>query len=112
VSLTDVRNTDLSDYTGELSARTTVRVTDRAAGPLTLADVGLPATVPCAATAGTAGATCALDTTLDALLPGVVDEGARAIWELAGFEVLDGGPDGDAGTPDNSPFARPGVLVP
>jgi hypothetical protein len=89
-----------------------VRVTDRATGPLTLADVGLPATVPCTATATAAGASCALDTTLDALLPGVVDEGARAIWEVAGFEVLDGGPDGDADTPGNSPFARPGVFVP
>ena len=103
VALSDVRNADLSDYAGELQARTVVRVTDRAGGPLTLADLVLPATVPCSATGAAAGATCGLSTTLDALTPGLVDEGARAIWELGGFEVLDG---------TGAIFARPGVFVP
>jgi hypothetical protein len=112
VSLGDVRNADLTDYTGELQARTTVRVTDRADGPLTVADLDLPVTVPCAATAAAAGANCAITTTLDAVTPGLVDEGARAVWHLGAFEVLDGGPDGSAATPDNAPFARQGLFVP
>ncbi len=113
VSLTDVRNrAGLDDYTGDLEARTTLRITDRASGMLTLEDLTLPVRVPCAATAASAGATCSVSTTLDALTPGLVDEGARAVWQLGAVEVLDGGPDGDAATPGNAVFARQGVFVP
>ena len=45
-------------------------------------------------------------------MPGVVAERARAIWELGQVEVRDGGPDGDADTPDNAVFARQGIFVP
>ena len=71
-------------------------------------------TVPCSATADTAvGATCTSDTTADALLPGSVIEGKRAIWELGRVALLDGGPDGLASTPaGNSAFAVQGVFVP
>ena len=73
----------------------------------------MPATAPCSATAdANVGATCNLTTTLDALTPGVVQEGARAIWQLGQVEVLDGGPDGDADTPDNAVFARQGIFIP
>jgi hypothetical protein len=113
ISLTDVRNrAGLSDYTGELQARTLVRITDRADGILTLGDLALPVTVPCAGTAGASGATCALSTTLEALTPGLVDEGARAIWQLGRVELLDGGPDGDADTPGNGVFATQGIFIP
>jgi PKD repeat protein len=114
LELGDVRHaSDLSDYGGELEARTTIRVTDRAGGPATLAPVALPVAVPCSTTVSEAiGATCALSTTFDALMPGIVNEGARALWEIAQLEVLDGGPDGDVGTPDNSLFAKPGIFVP
>jgi hypothetical protein len=110
----DVRNvSDLSDYGGELEARTTIRVTDRASGPATLEPVALPVAMPCSTTVSEAiGATCALSTTFDALMPGVVDEGARALWELARIELLDSGPDGDVATPDNTLFATPGIFVP
>jgi hypothetical protein len=110
----DVRNaSDLSDYGGELEARATIRVTDRAGGPATLEPVALPVAVPCSTTVLEAiGATCAVNTTFDALTPGVVDEGARALWELARLELLDSGPDGDVATPDNTLFAAPGIFVP
>ena len=117
--LSDVRNAgDLSDYTGELQARANVRITDRSNGesesqPGTVQDLLLPATVQCAATsAATIGGACNLSTTLDAIWPGVVREGARSIWQLGQIEVLDGGPDGDVDTPGNAVFARQGVFIP
>jgi hypothetical protein len=113
ISVTDVRRrADLADYTGTLLARTTTRITDRAAGNATVADVALPVVVPCVATPAGIGATCAVNTTLDALNPGTVDEGARAVWELGAVALEDAGPDGDVITPDNTVLARPGLFVP
>jgi predicted acyl esterase len=117
VAATDVRNQgDLSDYTGELQARTSVRVTDRYNGPgrnepATL-DIVVPVTVPCAATGGTAGGTCSVTTTLDTVVPGMVPEGKRSVWELGAIEVYDGGSDDVAATPGNTLFAHQGVFVP
>jgi hypothetical protein len=70
-------------------------------------------TVPCAGTADTTvGATCAVTTTADSVLPGTVNEGKRAVWQLGQLEVFDGGADGLASTDDNTLFARQGVFVP
>jgi hypothetical protein len=117
--LTDVRvAATLADYTGELQPRPAIRVTDRRNGAAanekgTLGDLTLPVTAPCGATANAnVGATCALTTTLDALTPGIVQEGARAIWQLGTVEVMDGGPDGDVDTADNELFARQGIFIP
>ena len=49
---------------------------------------------------------------MEAITPGMVREGARAIWQLDQVEVLDGGPDGDVDTPGNTVFMRGGVFVP
>jgi len=117
--LSDVRDkTTLADYTGELQPRATVRMTDRRNGPAanetgTVEDLVLPATVPCAPTLDAGiGAACNLTTTLDALTPGLVREGARTMWALAPVEVYDGGPDGDVETVPNQVFARQGLFVP
>ncbi len=113
VSITDVRRrANLADYTGGLQARTTVRVTDRVDGTSTISDISLAVEVPCAGTPAGIGSTCSVDTTLDALNPGVIDEGARAVWQLSSVELLDGGPDGNTATPDNTVFARPGIFIP
>ena len=119
VSLTDVRRqADLDDYSGELEANPTLRITDRQSGatgdePATVSDLAFPVTVPCAGTADTTvGATCAITTTVDSVLPGTVSEGKRAIWELGQIEVFDGGSDGLASTEDNTVFARQGIFVP
>jgi hypothetical protein len=119
VSLTDVRRqSDLEDYTGELEADPNLRITDRQSGaasdtPTTVGDLAFPVTVPCAGTADTTiGATCAITTTADSVLPGTVSEGKRAIWQLGQLEVFDGGPDGLASTEDNTVFARQGIFVP
>jgi hypothetical protein len=121
-SLSDVRTEGgtFPDYTGELQATTLARITDRLNGPAetnsaTVTDIAFPVTVPCTATGGAAniGATCAITTSFDAVVPGTVIEGKRAVWELGQVEVYDGGPDGDVDTPaGNSPFAKQGIFVP
>jgi hypothetical protein len=109
---TDVRRRDtLGDFAGELRARVTVRATDGWNGPdagggsdaATVTDFPLEAPLPCAPTAAPEGATCTTQTTIDALAPGAVREGVRAIWELGPAEVLD---------PDGRPFLAQGLFVP
>jgi hypothetical protein len=107
-TLTDVRaRPALLDYSGDLQFRPEFRLTDRegAGGPTaTLQDVVLPVAVPCTVTLDPAsGAICSLATTLDALTPGLVKEGARAVWQLRSAEVRDA---------DDHVFARPGLFIP
>ena len=120
VAVTDVRRQGtLADYTGELGVAQAVQITDRLSGP-SAAD---PATVqpsvfrfavPCAATAGTSvGGTCSLQSSFNAIVPGAVVDGKRAVWELNGVDVFDGGTDDQAATTsDNTLFERQGVFVP
>ena len=105
---------DLSDYTGQLMLSTELRVTDQAGSvPATMENLPFTATAPCVLTADpTLGGQCDLDTTADSLVPGMVPEGARTIWELGPVRVYDGGPDGDTSTVGNSVFATQGVFVP
>jgi peptidoglycan/xylan/chitin deacetylase (PgdA/CDA1 family) len=119
VAITDVRRrTDLSDYTGELAAIPGIRLTDRLNGSQlnqtgTTSDFTFDFAVPCAATSDTGvGSTCSVSTTADALRPGMVKEGSRAIWALGKVLVDDGGPDGLAATQDNTHFAAQGVFAP
>jgi Tol biopolymer transport system component len=122
VSITDARKkSDLSDYTGQLQLTSDLRITDRdnthnpgVPGPGTVQDTTLPATVPCAATGDTGvGATCNLNTTFNALYPGLITEGQRSIWELGQVKVYDGGADGLASTMgDNTLFMDQGIFIP
>jgi len=127
MTLGDVRNrASLSDYTGELEVTMDLRLTDRFNGA---ADAGgvHPATgfdqphfssrvrftVPCAPTADTStGGLCGLDTSADAVLPGVAREKQRAMWQLGQIRVYDGGDDGAAVTDGNTLFAVQGLFVP
>jgi hypothetical protein len=115
VSISDVRlASGLADYTGEVDGETTVRMTDRNGGtPTTVQDWVLGMSIPCFATPDPAiGATCALATTLEALVPGAVSEGQRTILDLSQVNVKDGGADGLASTEPNAQFMRQGVFVP
>ena len=56
---------------------------------------------------GTGGA-CALITSFDALVPGLIKERKRTIWQVGQIEVRDGGEDGAASSDDNTMFARQG----
>jgi hypothetical protein len=120
VNMSDVRKkADLSDYAGEVSVNTSLRMTDRnnggAAGndPATAFDVPFPVTVPCSATTDTTiGGDCSVNTSFDAILPGTVVENARQNWQLTGFQVFDGGSDGLVSTSPNTLFATQGVFTP
>jgi hypothetical protein len=114
LSITDVRKlSDLTDYGGQLAGRPRIRLTDKVAESSTISDFDLELTVPCTATSDTTtGASCSLLTTADAVKPGMVKEGARAIWALEKAVVDDGGPDGVASTHDNTPFAVQGIFAP
>ena len=70
----------------------------------TVTDTTYPFPVPCAATGdATIGSTCAVDTMAEALIPGVADEGARAVWEVGQVSVHDGA---------GNVFMREGIFVP
>jgi hypothetical protein len=119
-----------SDYAGRVLTTTTLRITDRdnGMGPgggtdaATVADVPLEVPADCTPTAGTeAGATCALSTTLDSLIPGIVKERNRSLWEMGTIALRDAGPNGTgygAGCPrtcgdgDEAVFMRQGVFIP
>ena len=117
-ALTDVRNrSDLSDYTGDLQALLSLRITDRFNGadndePATAMDVPIPVDVPCSATTGPEGAACSVTTSVDAVTGGIVREARRAVWGLGPVKVFDGGADGDADTLDNTLFAVQGAFAP
>jgi hypothetical protein len=119
-SITDVRmKGTLTDYAGELQVDQQVQITDGFNGPGqdepgTVQATPFNLTVPCAATASaTTGGSCALSSTFDAIVPGSVAGGGRAIWELGQVQVLDGGVDGLVSTAaDNTVFERQGVFVP
>jgi hypothetical protein len=120
-SLTDVRNlTDLTDYAGQLQVRLPIRITDLdnpppsgGSGAGTSQDATFAFTVPCTPTADPAlGSTCSVSTTANAVTPAAIKESDRTIWQLGQIVVLDGGPDGQVATNDNTVFARQGVFVP
>ena len=104
------------DYTGELRLEAGNRITDLSSpdefgdpDPLgaTVQDASFPSTVPCAATPETdRGGDCSISTSANALLPGSVLDGKRAIWALAGIRVLDGGAAGMPTPPATTHFSR------
>ena len=110
-SLNDVFNKDLSDYTGTLRASISVQITDKSntpnpggPGPATVQPFPLQFDIGCGATADpNAGSNCMLSTTMNAVQPGAVVSGRRAIWELGQAKVYDGA---------GGLFAVEGVFVP
>jgi hypothetical protein len=122
LDITDVRRqSDLGDYTGGVEAQWILRMTDRwnaaaaGGGPdaATVLDVPFPLRTTCAATADTTiGGHCTVTSTLDAVIPGMIREGKRAVFQFDQVAVIDGGPDGDVTTSPNTRFLRQGVFVP
>jgi glucose/arabinose dehydrogenase len=118
--LSDVRRkSDLLDYTGQLRALPTFKITDRYNGPgldtpATTAQASFPFTVACSATPSISiGSDCNLTTSADAVMANSVREGGRSIWELGQVQVFDGGADGMASTTgDNTLFAVQGAFAP
>jgi hypothetical protein len=119
VTLADVRNRpSLTDYVGRVTMRTSVKITDNSNAvetpePATVQTINYSAPVDCVSTVDTSiGSTCTASTTADALVPGTVIEGRRAIWELGQIEVKDAGPNAIAGDGDDATFLRQGIFVP
>ena len=109
------------DYIGELEATADLRVTDRfngvdaggGADAATVVDFPFPVTIQCSGTPDDVGGACAVATTANAIVPGAVRDGQRAIVQLGQIRVNDGGPDGLAATADgNQKFAAQGVFIP
>ena len=67
---------------------------------------------PCGATAGGEGGACQLTTTADGMMPGIVQEGKRSVWELLDIGIYDGGSDGVVSSTDNTLFVVPGFFAP
>ncbi len=120
VNVTDVRRrSGLGDYTGELGLRLPLRITDRDNGGTpstdhgTVQDTTFDVRVTCAATGSTSvGSTCAVSTTVDAVVPGAANEGERAIWALDRVQVLDGGRGRHRLHVAQHAFAVQGIFVP
>ena len=58
------------------------------------------------------GGTCTGNTSFDAVVPDMVREGKRTIWDLNKLQITDGGPDGQTWTAPNTLFMAQGVFVP
>ena len=120
VNITDIRSKPgLGDYAGELEARLPLRLTDRGNGPSaaeagTAVDSDFRVPVPCATTGSTTiGSTCSVTTTVNAVAPGSIAAGRRAMWAFGKLSLFDGGSDGAASTAgDNTLFAVQGVMIP
>jgi glucose/arabinose dehydrogenase/PKD repeat protein len=120
VMVTDVRDRTQNNaaYVGELQASSVLRISDRINGtggsgvdPATVVDTPLNFSVPCIAMVDT-GSKCSTSTSADAVMPGMVVEGKRTIWQIDRVNLYDGGPDGVAATADNTLFETQGLFVP
>jgi hypothetical protein len=118
----------LSDFAGRLLVKATARLTDRLNGSPqveggTVQDFDLQVPIQCVATpsSSTTGGACQGTVTFNAVYPGAVVTGKRALWQLDRVHVLDPGPNGTgfgAGCPttcgdgDETAFMRQGIFVP
>jgi hypothetical protein len=111
------------DYSGELRFSLTLRVTDhwnatapdgRGPDPATVQDFTIEHSFACVQSGSTStGSTCDLHLSLNTFMLDAARDGKRAIWELIGATIYDGGADGDGDTTaDNTVFMRPGVFIP
>jgi hypothetical protein len=124
VNVTDVRAGSVSgpDYDPiagpEMTYATRVRITDRSNGPsasdpATATDLDLSVPVDCVDTASTGvGATCAANTSIDAVTPGAIKEGTSAIFQVFRARLNDPGANGVRGDADDRIFAHQGIYIP
>jgi hypothetical protein len=126
-SLTDVRNHPSgTDYTGSVLMKANLQITDNRNAaeqpePGTTQSFPIQWPVGCAATASTTiGASCISTLSLNALIPGAMQEGRRSNWEIGQTSVLDAGPNGTGyascpptcGDGDETVFMRQAIFVP
>jgi hypothetical protein len=111
---------DGPDYSGELQANTTIRVSDHVNGPdlneaATMVDIPFPINLQCSNTPDTAvGGVCTVPPgplVQPALYP-ETSSMPRAVVDTSQIQVFDGGPDGQVSTQDNTRFEVQGLFVP
>jgi len=128
VALTDVRTNPAGlDYVGPVLVRHSLVVTDQSnseEAPETGTTIPFNFEYPvnCVATLSTTiGAQCDLNTTANSILPGMVIENRRTLWNIGQVEIRDAGPNGTgygAGCPpacgdgDETTYLRQGIFVP
>jgi hypothetical protein len=121
-SLSDVQTAAGADYDpnpggADATLATRLRFTDRANGasgtdPGTAGEFDFLVPVDCTATAASVGSTCALDTTADAVTPGIIKENKATVIQTFRFRLNDSGANGIRGDGDDKQFAMQGVFVP
>jgi hypothetical protein len=111
--------TDGPDYNGQIQGNATIRISDHYNGTglneaATVVDIPFPVNGTCANTAATnVGATCSVNTTANAVVPGSVKDTQRGIVEISQLQIFDGGSDGLVGTTaDNTLFGVQGIFIP
>jgi hypothetical protein len=108
---------DGPDYSGSLDIRGTMRVTDHYNGSnldeaATVQDIPFVGLLHCVNTADTSiGGLCTVPPAATCP-PNCSISGRRTVIELSQIAVVDGGPDGNALTNDNTLFLRQGVFIP
>ena len=119
LTVTDVRygGDPALDFPYKLYVRLSLQLTDKDNGCCDSSgtvrdDVSLNAEAPCTETPDPAvGSTCAVTTTADAFVPGMVREAQRGIWQMREpVRVFDAGP--DANGVDATLFLAQGLFVP
>ena len=113
---------DGADYTGELQGNATIRITDHwnavapGGGPDAATVHGHP--VPRGRDAARprhpprSVALCTANTSANAVVPGSVKDGKRAIVEIGQIQITDGGPDGSSARRPNTLFEVQGIFIP
>jgi hypothetical protein len=110
-----------ADYVGQLRGTHRLRITDRwnetsgvgGTEPGTVVDFPFPIVFSCAGTASdTIGATCTVDSSMNAIVPDAVRDGKRAIFDVGQLVINDAGTDGNIDTPPNRAFLTQGVFAP
>jgi len=121
-SITDVRNgsptgTDYDDPDGQpdLTEQLVVKITDmyNTDGPSTVVNQPFQVPIDCVTTTDTTiGSACSVNTTENALVPGLVLNGKAAVWETKQIQVFDQGADAIRGNADDKVFEAQGVFTP
>jgi hypothetical protein len=123
VDVTDVTTAAGADYNpnasgADLTLVARARITDTYNGPSqnasgTVVEVDLPLRIGCVSTASTAiGSNCNAITSVNSLMPGVVQAGKRAVINIFRVRVNDSGPNNVYGDGDDALFLQQGLFAP
>jgi len=121
-SITDVRSGsptgpdhDYRDGQPHLTETMTVTLTDLLStdGPATVTDFAFSVPIDCVTTTDTTiGSSCPVNTTMNAVIPGLVKAGKTAVVQLHQVQVFDQGADGIRGNSDDKVFEGQGIFLP